>query len=313
MGQSGEKLGRAEESQDKSMCHPMKLLLVASVFLSTLGAAPPPIGKLQEDTTSEPQEEIEDDIITTVAPDTITNAPAPLPKPSVPELLSGKERLSLIGHLGEVDLKKVDKLILTPRQQLALTQELELLKLGLPSFHDPTPWERLTQKEQLNFNEKYLALSPELQEFAKNQFVSASDDILLHAFRMFNKLDLELLTKVLQREADIINGKAVIKEEQMEKDEEETKVTVSEELPDQKEEQQMLLEQEEPQQKEETTTETTTEVIKRPRKLTREQLAQQQKQQRQLFKEAERQRIQARRKVVELPRSFNGFNTRRAN
>merc|ERR1712193_161301 len=147
-----------------------------------------------------------------------------------------------------------------------------------------------TQKEQLNFNEKYLALSPELQEFAKNQFVSASDDILLHAFRMFNKLDLELLTKVLQREADIIKGKAVIKEDQ-----------------------QMVLEQEEPQQKEEERVETTTEVIKRPRKLTREQLAQQQKQQRQLFKEAERQRIQARRKVVELPRSFNGFNTRRAN
>merc|ERR1712098_933060 len=247
------------------------------------------------------------------APDTITKAPAPLPEPSVPELLSGKERFSLIGHLGEVDLKKVDKLILTPRQQIALTQELELLKLGLPSFHDPTPWERLTQKEQLNFNKKYLALSPELQDFAKNQFVSASDDILLHAFRMFNKLDLELLTKVLQREADIINGKTVIKEEKMEKDEEENKVTVtkSEELPDQKEEQQMVLEQEEPQQKEEERVETTTEVIKRPRKLTREQLAQQQKQQ--LFKEAERQRIQARRKVVELPRSFNGFNTRRAN
>merc|ERR1712112_417339 len=289
---------------DKSMCHPMKLLLVASVFLSTLGAAPPPLEKLQEDTTSKPQEDIEDDLITTVAPDTITKAPAPLPEPSVPEPLSGKERFSLIGHLGEVDLKKVDKLILTPRQQIALTQELELLKLGLPSFHDPTPWERLTEKEQLNFNEKYLALSPELQEFAKNQFVSASDDILMHAFRMFNKLDLELLTKVLQREADIINGKAVIKEEQMEKDEEETSVTMSEELPDQKEE---------PQQKEEERVETTTEVIKRPRKLTREQLAQQQKQQRQLFKEAERQRIQARRKVVELPRSFNGFNTRRAN
>ena len=52
---------------------------------------------------------------------------------------------------------------LTPRQRLAIAQELEYQQLGLAAFTDPTPWQRLSREEQLEFNRKYLALPAELQ------------------------------------------------------------------------------------------------------------------------------------------------------
>jgi len=179
---------------------------VLTILFASLNAAPPHVedasetnvteetaDMVQETTTAAAAESTEAEV-STEAPVTSTTTIKPV------ELLSGKERYALIGHLGNVDLKKVDKLILTPRQQLAISQEIELLGLGLPPFHDPNAWERLTKEEQILFNEKYLALSPDLQEFAKTQFLSSPEDILIHAFRMFINLDLATLSQVLQRE-----------------------------------------------------------------------------------------------------------------
>ena len=60
----------------------------------------------------------------------------PPPTQTTPKL-SGTERKALISHLSEYDLRTVDPLVLTPRQQLAILQELEHQKLGLPPFTDP--------------------------------------------------------------------------------------------------------------------------------------------------------------------------------
>merc|ERR1719210_1347561 len=100
------------------------------------------------------------EIITTTTTAT-TTLPPPRPR------LSGKEREALIAHLGNIDLKNTDTLVLTPRQRLAISEELEYQQLGLPAFTDPTPWQRLSREQQEEFNRKYLALRPELQEFSK--------------------------------------------------------------------------------------------------------------------------------------------------
>ena len=42
-------------------------------------------------------------------------------------------------------------------------QELSYQKLGLPAWSDPTPWQRLSREQQIEFNRKYLALPPDLQ------------------------------------------------------------------------------------------------------------------------------------------------------
>ena len=77
--------------------------------------------------------------------------------------LSGKERKSLISHLSDLDLETGTNLVLTPRQKLALKQELEVRRLGLAPWTDLSPWQRLTREQQKLFNEKYLALPQELQ------------------------------------------------------------------------------------------------------------------------------------------------------
>merc|ERR1712218_370454 len=113
---------------------------------------------------------------------------------------SGKEREALIGHLGNIDLRNTDTLVLTPRQRLAISQELEYQQLGLASFSDPTPWQRLSRDQQEEFNKKYLALSPQLQDFSKSQFTSLPEDRQEHAFNMFLQLDLETLSAVISNE-----------------------------------------------------------------------------------------------------------------
>merc|ERR1712223_1588100 len=70
---------------------------------------------------------------TTTTPATTTTTTPPPPPPR----LSGKEREALIGHLGNIDLSNTDTLVLTPRQRLAISQELEYQQLGLASFADP--------------------------------------------------------------------------------------------------------------------------------------------------------------------------------
>ena len=102
----------------------------------------------------------------------VTTAPPPVQ--TTPDL-SGKERKALISHLSKDNLGNVDQLVLTPRQKVAILQELEHQKLGLSPFTDPTPWQRLTRGQQLEFNTKYLGLGLELQEYSRNQFLSLPD------------------------------------------------------------------------------------------------------------------------------------------
>jgi len=291
----------------------MKLLLVATLFLKTFNAAPP----LVEDETEKPtivEEDIEEQTTTTttasIETPTSTSAPAPAPVPTRKpvELLSGKERFALIGHLGTVDLKKVDKLILTPRQQIAISQEIELHELGLPAFHDPNPWERLTKEEQLAFNENYLSLSPELQEFAKSQFVSSPDDILSNAFHMFINLDLETLSQVLRREADILQGdedatetlsQVLLREADILQGDVDVKATLS----------QVLLREADILQGDEDTMEILSQVPLREADILEgdEDAKEPSK-----FRETEIKRIKARRKLTELPRNQNGVSRAQA-
>merc|ERR1711892_1586872 len=129
-------------------------------------------------------------IIVTTAPPPVQTTPA----------LSGKERKALISHLSKDNLGNVDQLVLTPRQKVAILQELEHQKLGLPPFTDPTPWQRLTREQQLEFNTKYLGLSLELQEYSRNQFLSLSDDRQAHAYAVFLSADLQTLSHAIERE-----------------------------------------------------------------------------------------------------------------
>lgn len=85
--------------------------------------------------------------------------PPPAPEP----WMSGKERRALVSHLRDLDLETGAALVLTPRQKLALRQELEARRMGLAAWTDLTPWQKLTRAEQRKFNEKYLALPAELQ------------------------------------------------------------------------------------------------------------------------------------------------------
>merc|ERR1712106_804773 len=66
--------------------------------------------------------------------------------------------------------------------------------------NDPTPWQRLNRQQQAAFNEKYLALRPDLQEYSKAQFTALSEERHEHAFNMFLSLDVKTLTEVIEGE-----------------------------------------------------------------------------------------------------------------
>ena len=119
----------------------------------------------------------------------------------------------MISALGPIDFTKTDltSLDLTPRQRLAISQELEYQQLGLPPFSDPSPWQRLSRDQQDKFNQKYLALSPELQDFSKSQFLTLSERAQKHAYNAFLALDINSLAAVIQREMKIINSEEVSK------------------------------------------------------------------------------------------------------
>merc|ERR1711892_1264957 len=127
----------------------------------------------------------------------VTTAPPPVQ--TTPDL-SGKERKALISHLSKDNLGNVDLLVLTPRQKVAILQELEHQKLGLSPFTDPSPWQRLTRGQQLEFNKKYLGLSLELQEYSRNQFLSLPDDRQAHAYAVFLSADLQTLSHAIEQE-----------------------------------------------------------------------------------------------------------------
>ena len=116
--------------------------------------------------------------------------------------IGAAQRQALISELGNIDLSRtdLDTLVLSPRQRLAITEELQYQQLGLPVFTDPTPWQRLSQTQQEEFNKKYLALSPELQEFSREQFLSISERGQKHAYNAFLTLDSNTLTAVIREE-----------------------------------------------------------------------------------------------------------------
>merc|ERR1712168_1282239 len=121
------------------------------------------------------------------------------PQQTTPQL-SAAERRALISHLSEYDLSAVDRLVLTPRQRVAILQELEHQSLGLAPFTDPTPWQRLSREQQKEFNRKYLALRSDLQEYSRKQFLSLPDDRQEHAFQAFLSVDLQTLSDTIERE-----------------------------------------------------------------------------------------------------------------
>merc|ERR1712106_37134 len=203
----------------------------ASLILGVVSCAPPldlnrettQAPPLEADTTITPTattidntdtvEEIEDEIKNvdvTEAPSmniVVTTAPPLVTTPA----LSGKERKALISHLSKDILGNVDQLVLTPHQKVAILQELEHQKLGLLPFTDPSPWQRLTRGQQLEFNTKYLGLSLELQEYSRNQFLSLPDDRQAHAYAVFLSADLQTLSHAIEQE--LIRERQVLQQE----------------------------------------------------------------------------------------------------
>merc|ERR1711892_998461 len=193
----------------------------ASLILGVVSCAPPldlnrettQAPPLEADTTITPTattidnkdtvEKIDDaikDVDVTEAPSmNIIVTTVPPPVQTTPDL-SGKERKALISHLSKDNLGNVDQLVLTSLQKVAILQELEHQKLGLPPFTDPTPWQRLTRGQQLEFNTKYLGLSLELQEYSRKQFLSLPDDRQAHAYGVFLSADLQTLSHAIERE-----------------------------------------------------------------------------------------------------------------
>ena len=159
----------------------------------------------KEEVVTEPVSAIgeEDEaLVLTLVPGSETNSHVPTKAPT----LTAAQREGLIGHLLSLDLQPGDKIGLTPDQRLAVEQELEYRRLGLPDFTDPDPWQKLSREEQSEFNRKFRELSQELQVFSSNQFNTLPESFLEHAFNMFILLDIQTLSKVLERELEDIRA-----------------------------------------------------------------------------------------------------------
>ena len=127
----------------------------------------------------------------------ITVAPQREKEPDASTRIPGSERRALLLRL---DLESAKLEELSARQKAALEQELSYRELGLEPWSDPNPWQRLTREQQLAFNEAYLALGDEVQEFARQMFLTVSEAQQEHAFAAFLTLDLATLTAVLEKE-----------------------------------------------------------------------------------------------------------------
>ena len=124
---------------------------------------------------------------------TTSTTEATITAPPPPPRLNAKEREALIAHLDNINQK----------QRLVIAQELEYQQLRLPAFSDSTLWQRLSREEQEEFNNTYVSLPLELQEFSKNQFTAFTnlpEDRQEHVFNMFITLHLETFTKVIEHE-----------------------------------------------------------------------------------------------------------------
>ena len=126
----------------------------------------------------------------------VTVAPQKQEEP-VSTRIPGSERRALLLRL-DLETAKLEEL--TARQKTALEQEVSYRELGLDPWTDPNPWQRLTREQQLAFNEAYLALGDDVQEFARQMFLTVSEAQQEHAFAAFLTLDLATLTAVLEKE-----------------------------------------------------------------------------------------------------------------
>ena len=126
----------------------------------------------------------------------VTVAPQKQEEP-VSTRIPGSERRTLLLRL-DLETAKLEEL--TARQKTALEQEVSYRELGLDPWTDPNPWQRLTREQQLAFNEAYLALGDDVQEFARQMFLTVSEAQQEHAFAAFLTLDLATLTAVLEKE-----------------------------------------------------------------------------------------------------------------
>ena len=127
----------------------------------------------------------------------VTVAPEKVKEAGASTRIPGSERRALLLRL---DLESAKLEELSTRQKAALEQELSYRELGLEPWTDPSPWQRLTREQQLAFNEAYLALGDDVQEFAREMFVTVSEAQQEHAFAAFLTLDLATLTAVLEKE-----------------------------------------------------------------------------------------------------------------
>ena len=84
----------------------------------------------------------------------------------------------MLERLGPVDINDLERLDLTARQRLAISQELEYQQLGLPPFSDPSPWQRLSRDQQIEFNKKYLALPRDLQVVSLSPVVDVDNCLI---------------------------------------------------------------------------------------------------------------------------------------
>ena len=144
----------------------------------------------------------------------VTVAPQQQKEKEADARIPGSERRALLLRL-DLDSAKLEEL--STRQRAALEQEVSYRELGLEPWSDPNPWQRLTRDQQLAFNEAYLALGDEVQEFARQMFVTVSEAQQEHAFAAFLSLDLATLTAVLEKEKAeqeaIARGEAEVKED----------------------------------------------------------------------------------------------------
>ena len=129
--------------------------------------------------------------------------------------IEANKRQELISDLGNIDFTRTDleTIEMTPRQRLAIAQELEYQQLGLPVFTDPSPWQRLSRSQQEEFNKKFLALSPELQEFSRDQFLSLSERGQRHAYNAFLTLESDTLAAVIEKEMEKVKSGSVRQEQ----------------------------------------------------------------------------------------------------
>jgi len=180
-----------------------KAAIVVSLTGVVLGAPPFVPDYPSSSTTSRTTTTTTSTTTTTIATTTTTLSTTttfPTIKHASTERLSGETRRYLLQDVPTIGLDQVGKLNLSPKQRLALSQEFEYQQLGLPPFTDPTPWQRLTRDQQLEFNRKYLALPPVLQEYSRNQFLSLPDDRQEKAYNTFVTVDIETLTNAIERE-----------------------------------------------------------------------------------------------------------------